>query len=359
VTFLSSLSVEATGAEMSFDEFRAGAGLGVRITGTGSYVPPRRVSNEELAPLIGVTGDWIEKRTGIRHRAYIERPGISASDLGAAAARAALEMAERSADDVDALVFATVTPDMTLPGSGAFLQRSLGLADGVPAFDVRAQCSGFIYALQLAEALLKSRIYRSVLVVGAEVHSCGLDFSPRGRDATPLFGDGAGACLLEWNAGERGHRLLSTHVHGDGRFAEVIRVEAPGSRLERWQAEDTIEDGRAFVRMDGLLTAKWAVRRMLEATREALDTNGLKISEVDHLITHQANARLNEKVFAVAGVPRDRCHMRIQDYGNLSAASIPVVLDEVCRAGDIRAGNIVVLAAFGAGFTWGSAAIRW
>ena len=332
------------------------------ITGTGHYVPDCVVTNEDLCRRL--RGDLspaaIERLTGIKERRFVEKEGVGASGLAVEASRAALEMAGLDASELDCILFATLSPDFIFPGSGVLLQDQLGIAKTcIPAFDLRNQCSGFIYALTVADSFIRSGTYEKILVVGAEAQSVFLDFDEPGRDVAVLFGDGAGAVVIEEGEPNSERGILDTDVQSDGRYSETLWFEVPGSRHLPGVNQERIDEGRAYPRMDGLLTLKWARRRMAESVERALDRNGIKLDGVDHFLFHQANARIIEHVAETLGLDTARCHSNIERYGNLSAASIPALLDEVNRAGKIRERDLLLLVAFGSGFAWGSALIRW
>jgi 3-oxoacyl-[acyl-carrier-protein] synthase-3 len=329
------------------------------ILGSGHYVPSRIVTNDDLAKLFPTSDEWIQQRSGIRERRYIEHAGIGASDLALPAAKMAIERAGKTEKEVDAIIFATLSPDYNFPGSGVLLQRKLGLPP-VPALDVRNQCSGFLYSLSIADAWIKAGMYRHVLVVGAEVHSTGLEFSERGREVTVLFGDGAGAVLagpVEVTDGER-RGVLSLILHSDGVGAEELWVEAPTSSQVPRITHEMMDDGRHYPRMNGKQVFRWAVAKMPEVAREALDQAGLTIADVDLFIPHQANMRINQNVAKELGIAEDKVVHNIDRYGNTTAATIPIGISEAQQAGKIPPGSTVLFAAFGAGFTWGAAVVR-
>ena len=323
--------------------------------GTGYYVPDRVVQNQDLTQWMDTSDEWIQERSGIKERRWV-REGQTGAGMAKEASLSALEAAGLEAGDLEAIVLATISPDHFFPGTGVYLQRELGLP-GVPALDIRAQCSGFLYGLSVADAWIRSGQYRTVLLVGVEIHSTGLDVSTRGRDLTVLFGDGAGAAVLRATDEDRG--VLSTHIHADGRHAEILSCDAASSiRHPRITPED-LEEGRHFPKMDGREVFKHAVARMPEAVMEALDANGLGVEEIDLLIPHQANLRISEMVRRRLGLDEDRVYNNIQRYGNTTAASIPIALAEAVREGRLEAGSLLCLTAFGSGFTWGSALVRW
>ncbi|MEE8146082.1 MAG: beta-ketoacyl-ACP synthase III [Longimicrobiales bacterium] len=323
--------------------------------GTGYYVPDRVVQNQDLTQWMDTSDEWIQERSGIKERRWV-REGQTGAGMAKEASLSALEAAGLEAGDLEAIVLATISPDHFFPGTGVYLQRELGLP-GIPALDIRAQCSGFLYGLSVADAWIRSGQYRTVLLVGVEIHSTGLDVSTRGRDLSVLFGDGAGAAVLRATDEDRG--VLSTHIHADGRHAEILSCDAASSiRHPRITPED-LEEGRQFPKMDGREVFKHAVARMPEAVMEALDANGLGVEEIDLLIPHQANLRISEMVRRRLGLDEDRVYNNIQRYGNTTAASIPIALAEAVREGRLEAGSLLCLTAFGSGFTWGSALVRW
>ena len=329
-----------------------------RIVGVGAHVPDHVVTNTDLTRVMDTTEEWIEQRTGIRERRHVERD-TGAADLGAEAALRALDRAGVRAVDVDLVVFATLSPDYDFPASACVLARRLGIR-GVPAFDVKNQCSGFLYGLSIADQYVRSEKARRVLVVGGEIHSTGLDLTTRGRDVGVIFGDGAGAAVVAAEPDpERG--ILATHLHAQGKYAEKLWLEAAASRSRpRLSPEMLVGDHPAiFPRMDGKYVFKHAVTRFPEAVREALASRGLGIEALDLLIPHQANLRISQMVAMGLGLDDDRVFNNIERYGNTTAASIPLALTEALDAGRVREGSLVCLAAFGAGFTWASALIRW
>jgi 3-oxoacyl-[acyl-carrier-protein] synthase-3 len=328
----------------------------VRISGTGMHVPKRLVRNDDLAQLMDTNDEWIQQRTGIQTRRHVD-PGTGPAELAKEASLKALEAAGLEAGDLDAIIVASLSPQHDFPGISVFLQDYLGLAE-IPAMDVRCQCTGFLYALHVGQLYVASGQYQRVLVCGAEVHSTGLDFSTRGRDTAVIFGDGAAAVILEPSDDvERG--ILSIHLHAEGKYAKKLWVEAPGSVYQPRITHEMIDEGRHLPYMDGRFVFKHAVTRMPEAIREALAANKCAIEDVDLFLFHQANLRINEFVAAQLEIPPEKTHHNISEVGNCSAASIPMCLDECIRAGRLEAGDLICMAGFGSGFTWGSALIRW
>ena len=327
-----------------------------RILGTGSYLPEKIVTNTDLEKMMDTSDSWIQKRTGIRERRYVD-PGVSTSDLGLQASQRALQSAGLVADDIDFIIFATLSPDYNFPGCGCLLQEKLGI-DTVGALDVRNQCTGFIYSLAVADQFVRTGSYRHILVVGAEVHSTGLEMNTRGRDVAVIFGDGAGAVVVGRSENEN-RRFLSNHLHSQGKYAKKLWIEAPTSHHHPRLTEKKLHDGRHYPYMDGRFVFKHAVERLQEAVREALVTNGLEVEDVKLLILHQANLRIAEAVVHLLKISPDRVFNNIQFYGNTTAASIPIALDEAVREHRVKEGEIVVLAAFGSGFTWGATVLRW
>lgn len=326
------------------------------IVGTGFHVPPRVVTNDELTRYMDTSDDWIRERTGIRERRWVQE-GTTSAEMAREASKQALASAKLEAGDVDAIVLATLSPDHFFPGTGVFLQRDLGLAD-IPALDIRAQCSGFVYGLSVADAWIRVGQYRTILLVGVEIQSTGLDLTDRGRDIAVLFGDGAGAAVLTATE-EEGRGVLSTHIHSEGEYAEMLWGEvSSSSRHPRISAED-LEAGRHYPRMQGREVFKHAVSRMPESVREALEANGLEAGDIDLLIPHQANLRISQMVQKRLGLPDEKVFNNIQRYGNTTAATIPIALAEAVREGRLHRGDLLCFTAFGSGFTWGSALVRW
>jgi len=326
------------------------------FAGTGFFVPERVVTNEELTRLMDTSDAWIVERTGIHERRWVDE-GTSGADMAREAALEALRDAGMEASELDAIVLATLSPDHFFPGTGVFLQRELGVT-GIPALDIRAQCSGFMYGLSVVDAWIRSGQYRNVLLVGVEIHSTGLDVTTRGRDLAVLFGDGAGAAVLTASDdAERG--VLSTHIHADGRFAEILWAEFASSRHHPRISEEIIREARHFPTMQGREVFKHAVSRMPEAVEEALAKNGLSTTDIDLLIPHQANLRITQMVQRRLGLEDSQVVSNIHRYGNTTAATIPIALAESVRGGRLERGDLLCMVAFGSGFTWGSALVRW
>ena len=326
------------------------------FAGTGYYVPDRVVTNEELTRYMDTSDAWIVERTGIRERRWVEE-GMSGAEMAKRASEMALEEAGMAAGDIDAIVLATVSPDHFFPGTGVFLQRELGL-EGIPAIDLRAQCTGFLYGLSVADAFIRTGQYRTILLVGVEIQSTGIDISTRGRDIAVLFGDGAGAAVL--TAGEEeGRGVLSTHLHADGRYAEMLWAEFESSKHHPRITTQVIDEARHYPIMEGKEVFKHAVSRMPEAALEAVEANGLTVDDIDLLIPHQANLRISQMVQRRLGLPDEKVVNNIQKYGNTTAATIPIALAEAVREGRVASGDLLCMVAFGSGFTWGSALVRW
>lgn len=328
------------------------------ILGLGRCLPDRVVTNDDMKAYMETTDEWIQQRTGICERRFSDG-STGAADLGAVAARAALAHAGLRAEDMDCIIFATLSPDVDMPASACLLQDRLGVG-GMPAFDVRNQCSGFLYGLAIADKFIKTGTFDRVLMVGAEIHSTGIDLSTRGREVAVIFGDGAGAVVLGPAPDDR-RGILSTHLHAEGKFAEKLWLECAAHRARPRFTEEMIagEAGRMFPKMEGRYVFRHAVTRFPEVIREALDANGLSAGDIDLLIPHQANLRISQFVANDLGLPDDKVFNNIQRYGNTTAGSIPIALGEALEAGRIHAGDLVCLAAFGSGFTWASALIRW
>ena len=328
----------------------------VRIVGTGMYVPPRVVTNHDMAQWMDTSDEWIQQRTGVVERHWADGD-ITLTDIGYEASVRALEAAEIGPEDLDAIIVASLSPIHQFPGNAVFLQDRLGTSE-IPAMDLRCQCTGFIYALHVGSLFVGSGQYERVLVVGAEMHSVGLDLSTRGRDVSVIFGDGAGAVLLApSDDADRG--ILSAHVHAEGRYGNKLWVEGPGAAFRPYCTTELVESGRIWPKMEGRFVFKHAVNRLPEVMKEALEANKCSLEDVDLFLFHQANLRINEYVATQLEIPPEKVHHNIQRYGNCSAGSIPMLLDECVRGGRLQEGDLVMMAGFGSGFTWGAAMIRW
>lgn len=331
-----------------------------KITGLGFYVPDNVVTNDDLSKLIDTNDEWIQERTGIQERRHIIPGEDTTTTMGVKAAKIAIERSGVAAADIDFIVFATLSPDYYFPGPGVLVQRDLGLKT-VGALDVRNQCSGFVYALSVADQYIKTGMYKNILVIGSEVQSQGLDMTTRGRGVSVIFGDGAGAAVLSREE-DLTKGILSTHLHSEGEHAEELIVKAPGMG-GRWVTdilrENDPEDESYRPYMNGQFVFKNAVVRFSEVINEGLEANGLAISDIDLLIPHQANLRISQFIQKKFKLTDDQVFNNIQKYGNTTAASIPIALTEAWEQGKIKSGDTVVLAAFGSGFTWASAIIKW
>ncbi len=326
------------------------------ILGVGHYVPTKVVTNHDLAKLLPTSDEWIQQRTGIKERRFVEESGIGSSDLALPASKMALERAGLEPKDMDMIVFATVSPDVFFPGAGCFLAHKLGLP-GIPAMDVRNQCAGFLYALSAADAWIRAGIYKKILVVGAEVHSTGMDFSERGRDLTVLFGDGAGAVVLGATA-ESNRGILTTILHADGSGAMDLVSIAPASKFNPRLSVEMLERGDHYGFMNGKQVFRWATEKMPEVSIEALSKVGLTPKDVDLFVPHQANMRINQMVAHKLGLSEDKVVHNIERYGNTTAATIPIGLSESFAEGKLGEGKIILSAAFGSGYVWGATVIR-
>ncbi len=327
-----------------------------RILGIGAYVPPRVVTNHELATMMETSNEWIVERTGIEERRWVDE-GEGGAEMAAKASRQALERAGMEAKELDMIIYATLSPDFNFPGTGVFTQRLLGLKE-IPCLDIRQQCTGFIYALSIADSFIRMGQYKKILVIGSEVHSTGLDKTTRGRDVTVLFGDGAGAVVVG-RADDDKHLIMSTHLHADGSEAEILWTEYPASTRHPRITEAAMLEAKHYPQMVGKKVFKHAVTRMPQAIMEGMMTNGLKLTDIDMLIPHQANLRINQMVGQMIGMPPEKMHNNIQKYGNTTAASIPICMNEAVELGKIKSGDLVCLVAFGAGLTWGSVFLRY
>ena len=328
---------------------------GSRITGMGMCVPDRVVTNSQLSDRMETSDEWIVQRTGIRERRWVEGD-VGAADLALPAAQEALEQAGIRAIDLDLIVFATLSPDINFPGSSCLLQQKLN-CPGVATLDIRNQCTGFVYGVSIADQFIRTGAMNHVLVVGAEVHSSGLDVSTNGRDLAVLFGDGAGAAVVSRSDDQ--HRIIDSRLHADGRFHDILMLEAPASRLNPRLTEAMLAEGRHFPKMRGRAVFKHAVEKIPEVIHEILDGNGIVLDDVKLVVPHQANLRINELVSRKMGLAPERMIHNIQRYGNTTAASIPIALHEAIRSDRVQSGDLVILVAFGAGLTWGANLMRW
>jgi len=344
-----------------------------KIAGIGYYVPKNVYTNNDLSRFMETSDEWIQERTGIKERRFADRYEETTTTMGIEASKIALERAGIMAKDVDFIVFATLSPDYYFPGCGVLLQREMGMGE-IGALDIRNQCSGFVYALSVADQFVKTGMYKNVLVVGSEKHSFAMDFETRSRNVSVIFGDGAGAVVLQ-PTDEPGKGILSTHLHSDGADAEILAMYYPGSHANKWMKDkpafpdqelgglfmnnEILESGAALPYMDGPSVFKKAVVKFPEVIKEALKANNLNEKDIDMLVPHQANLRISQYVQQLLGLRDDQVFNNIQKYGNTTAASVPIALCEAWEAGKIKDGDLVCLAAFGSGFTWASALIRW
>ncbi len=331
-----------------------------KIAGLGYYVPENIVTNGDLSKLMDTNDEWIQERTGIKERRHIVSGEDTTTSMGVKAAKIAIERSGVAKEGIDFVVFATLSPDYYFPGPGVLVQRYLGLKT-VGALDVRNQCSGFIYAMSVADQYIKTGMYKNILIIGSEVHSTGLDMTNRGRSVSVIFGDGAGAAVMSREE-DLSKGILSTHLHSEGQHAEELILKAPGMG-GRWItdviADNDENDESYYPYMNGQFVFKNAVVRFSEVINEGLQANNLQVSDIDMLIPHQANLRISQFIQQKFQLKDDQVFNNIQKYGNTTAASIPIALTEAWEQGKIKSGDIVVLAAFGSGFTWGSAIVRW
>ncbi|CAN5737080.1 ketoacyl-ACP synthase III [soil metagenome] len=328
------------------------------VISTGHYVPERVLTNDELTQWWDTSDEWIQERTGIVKRHWVQPGQQAGSDLALEATKIALDRAGMQASEIDCIIFATLSPDYFFPGGGVYLQRKLGIP-GVPAMDIRNQCTGFLYGLSVADAWIRMGQYRRILLVGAEVHSTGMDLGPNGRDLGVLFGDGAGVAILGPADDDSGRGVMSTHLYADGKYAEMLWCESDASANFPRISHDDLDAGKHYPTMQGRQVFKHAVTRMPESVRTALDTHGLTVGDIDLLVAHQANLRINQMVANELGVPADRVYNNIERFGNTTAATIPICLDECVQSGRLSEGDLLVMTGFGSGFTWGSAIMRW
>jgi len=333
-----------------------------KIVGLGKYVPENIVTNDGLTKFMDTSDEWIRERTGIEERRWVkEGDGNTTATMAHKASLQALDRAGLKPDDIDFIVFATLSPDFYFPGSGVLLQELLG-AKNIGALDVRNQCSGFVYATAVADQFIRSGMYKTVLVVGAEVQSMGIDKSTRGRAVSVIFGDGAGAMILT-RSEEKNKGFLAHNLHSQGKYASELWVETPGSRTPTKKLIERIkenpDDTSFYPYMNGNYVFKHAIVRFQEAIMEALNTAGLSKEDLNLFIPHQANLRISQFVQKQLGLKDDQVFNNIQKYGNTTAASIPIALTEAWEQGKIKEGDVIVQAAFGSGFTWGANLYRW
>lgn len=345
-----------------------------KIAGIGKYLPANVVTNNDLLQYMDTSDEWIQERTGIKERRYAHRTEETTTTMGVEAAKIAIERAGLTPQDIDFIVFATLSPDYYFPGCGVLLQRALQMKE-IGALDVRNQCSGFVYALSVADQFIKTGMYKNILVVGAEKHSFGLDFSTRGRNVSVIFGDGAGAVVLQPSTNDQ-QGILSTHLHSDGESAEILAMYNPGTHANHWKAEQyadfdeavigqmffshkMLDKAQVFPNMDGPAVFKKAIVKFPEVIIESLTANGLQTTDLNLLIPHQANLRIAQFVQQKLQLKDEQVYNNIQQYGNTTAASVPIALCEAWEKGKIKDGDLVCLAAFGSGFTWASALLRW
>jgi len=329
-----------------------------KIVGLGHHVPEKVVTNDYLSSIMDTNNEWIIERTGIEQRRWVDATKDTVANMAAKATRMALQRAKLTEQDIDFIVFATITPDYFFPGSGVLLQRELGLDGKIGALDIRNACSGFIYALSIADQFIKTGMYKTILVVGAEIQSTALDLTTAGRNTAVIFGDGAGAAILQ-ASGKPG--ILSTHLHSDGRFAEELYIKDPGSSRPNTERQpDQILDTSTYkVFMNGNQVFKHAVVRFMEVINEALTKNNLTKENINLLVPHQANLRISQYIQEKLGLNNDQVYNNIMRYGNTTAASIPIAMSEAWAEEKIKENDIVCMAAFGSGFTWASALLRW
>lgn len=328
-----------------------------RITGAGHYVPENIITNDYLSSIMNTNNDWIVERTGIQERRWFTPGKDTVTSMSAAASKMALERAGLTAKDIDFIVFATITADYFLPGNGVLLQRELGM-HGIGALDIRNACSGFIYGLSVADQFIKTGMYKNILVVGAEIQSSALDKSDEGRSSAVIFADGAGAVVLSAVEPDM-PGIMSTHLHADGDYAEELYCIAPSSSQPVRISQELIERGDFFLKMNGNAVFKHAVVRFDEVINEALEANGVDKSEIDLLVPHQANLRISNYIQQKMGLPDEKVFNNIMYLGNTTAGTIPIALSEAWEQGRIKEGDLICLAAFGSGFAWASALLRW
>ena len=326
------------------------------ISGTGYYVPPRIVTNHELSKYMDTSDKWIQERTGIKERRFVE-DGVGPSDLAIPATNQALNAANLTVNDIDFIIFATSSPDYYIPGSGCLIQEKMGFNE-IGALDIRVQCSGFLYGLSIAEQYIKTGVFKNILLIGSEVQSTAMDLSDNGRDTAIIFGDGAGAAIISSTDEDKG--ILSTHMHSDGKYLKELWLEAPSSKQANPRiTKEDLNKGKQYLKMNGREVFRHAVTRFPEVIFECLDKNNLSTNDIDLLIPHQANLRITQMIQKKLGLSDSQVYSNIECYGNTTAGTIPIALAEAINKKMISTGDIVVFASFGSGFTWASAAIKW
>lgn len=331
-----------------------------KITGLGYFVPENVVTNNDLTKFMDTSDEWIQERTGIKERRWIDpKTGETTSTMGAKAAKIAIERAGLTKDDIDFIVFATLSPDMYFPGGGVRVQDLLEMPT-IGALDIRNQCTGFIYAMSVADQFIKTGMYKNILVIGSENHSGGLEKSTRGRNVTVIFGDGAGAAVLS-RTEDNTKGILSSHLHSEGKYAKELALEGPstGRWVDQILEENNPDDTSYYPYMNGQFVFKNAVGRFSEAIVEGLQANNLQKEDIDMLIPHQANLRIAQFIQKKFQLPNEKVYNNIMKYGNTTAASVIIALTEAWEKGKIKDNDLVILAAFGSGFTWGSVVVRW
>ena len=345
-----------------------------KIAGIGSYLPENRVTNEDLKQYMDTTDEWIQERTGIKERRYAHRTKETTTTMAVEASKIAIERAGITAQDIDFIVFATLSPDYYFPGCGVLVQRAMQMKE-IGALDIRNQCSGFVYALSVADQFIKTGMYKNILVIGSEKHSFGLDFSTRGRNVSVIFGDGAGAVVLQATE-NKDQGIISTHLHSDGQSAELLAMYNPGTHANHWvnepvadytdapigemfMSKEMMDKAQNFPYMDGPAVFKKAIIKFPEVILEALTKNNLTTNDIHLLIPHQANLRISQFVQHKLGLRDEQVFNNIQQFGNTTAASIPIALCQAWEEGKVKEGDLICVAAFGSGFTWASALIRW
>jgi len=345
-----------------------------KIAGIGMYVPPNVVTNDDLTKVMDTSDEWIQERTGIKERRFATRYEDTTATMGAEAAKIAIQRAGITPKDVDFIIFATLSPDYYFPGCGVLVQRMLGMKE-IGALDIRNQCSGFVYGISVADQFIKTGMYKNILLIGSETHSYALDYSTRGRNVSVIFGDGAGAVILQ-PTDEANRGILSTHLHSDGNEGEMLSMPNPGFHAGKfWNdkkpkqpaqqyggmfiTQDLLDKEDLYPTMDGPAVFKKAVIKFPEVIMEALNANGLQTSDLKLLVPHQANLRISQFIQQKMRLKDEQVHNNIQKYGNTTAASVPIALCEAWEEGKIKGGDLVCLAAFGSGFTWASALLRW
>jgi 3-oxoacyl-[acyl-carrier-protein] synthase-3 len=332
--------------------------MATQIISFGTGLPVKVVTNKDLEQALNTSDEWIQQRSGIQQRRWVSGEETTLS-LALQACKSAMDNAKIGIEEVDAIIFGALVTDYVFPGTGCLLQHALGCKRPIPALDIRNQCSGFLYALSIAKAWIQSGAYKTILIVGSEIHSPRLDKTPEGRDVSVLFGDGAGACIVKVAPADSTSAIIDIEIASQGEFADILCLKGPGSGFDLRRDVDQLKNREMFPHMEGRTVFKHAIERMTESVKNLLERNNFKSSDVDFVIAHQANMRINSMVLEQLNIPWSKTHHTLDRLGNTTMATIPITMGEAVEQKKIKRGDLVVLVAFGAGFTWGSALVRY